>query len=203
MNHPENDVILASLKLFRAMRRCPPPPMDPPPAKPFGRPERPCAPAVGRLLACIDENPNVSSRDLCEYLDLRPSSLSELLSRAEAEGWILRSTDEEDRRIQRVDLSEKGRAFIEKMEEIRTKDLERKSACFTEEEKAQFCALCDKLSEHLESMSVGLPPRMHGPGRGPRPGFPPRREFPGAPEDPEGGEAEEGPRPFPRGRIRC
>ena len=30
MNHPENDVILASLKLFRAMRRCPPPPMDPP-----------------------------------------------------------------------------------------------------------------------------------------------------------------------------
>ncbi|MBR3430524.1 MAG: MarR family transcriptional regulator [Clostridia bacterium] len=170
MNHPENDVILASLKLFRAMRRCPPPPMDPPPAEPFGRPERPCAPAVGRLLACIDESPNVSSRDLCELLDLRPSSLSEILNRAESEGWILRSVDEEDRRIQRVELSPKGKAFVDEMEAARRQDLDRKSACFTEQEKAQFCALCDKLRVHLESLASDLPPR---PVRRPRPPFPP------------------------------
>ena len=74
----ENDVILAVLKLSRAMRRCTPPP--PPPAGLSGpegpgpdHPGRPapCAPAVGRLLACVAENPNVSSRDLCEILDLR------------------------------------------------------------------------------------------------------------------------------------
>ena len=97
----ENDVILAVLKLSRAMRRCTPPP--PPPAGLSGpegpgpdHPGRPapCAPAVGRLLACVAENPNVSSRDLCEILDLRPSSLSEILSRAESEGWITRTVDE-------------------------------------------------------------------------------------------------------------
>lgn len=179
----ENDVILAVLKLSRAMRRCTPPP--PPPAGRSGpegpvpdHPGRPatCAPAVGRLLACVAENPNVSSRDLCEILDLRPSSLSEILTRAESEGWITRTVDEADRRVQRVNLSSGGRSFIEQMEAAREKDLERKTACFTEEEKAQFCALCDRLSSHLESLALDLPefpPRPEQPPRRPRKPFPP------------------------------
>ncbi len=210
----ENNVILAVLKLSRAMRRCPPPPA-----------EHPFPPAVGRLLACVAENPHVSSRDLCEFLDLRPSSLSEMLSRAESEGWITRVTDEEDRRIQRVDLSEKGKDFIGKMENARLEDLERKTSCLTEEEKVQFCALCGKLSAHLESLAVGLPPRMPRPPRGPRgphgrgafgrpgkPGFPepPEAEDPESPEPPETSDSPEEPdnpfRPsdrFPKGRILC
>ena len=179
----ENDVLLAVLKLSRAMRRCTPPP--PPPAGLSGpegpgpdHPGRPapCAPAVGRLLACVAENPNVSSRDLCEILDLRPSSLSEILTRAEREGWITRTVDEADRRIQRATLSSAGRSFIERMEAARKKDLERKTACFTEEEKAQFCALCDRLSSHLESLALDLPefpPRPEQPPRRPRKPFPP------------------------------
>ena len=187
----ENDVILAVLKLSRAMRRCTPPP--PPPAR-HPRPEgpgpdhpgrpAPCAPAVGRLLACVADNSHVSSRDLCELLDLRPSSLSEMLSRAESEGWITRTVDEADRRVQRVDLSEKGKSFIEKMEAARQKDLERKTSCFTEEEKAQFCALCDRLNAHLESLALDLPE------------FPPRPDPEQPPQKPR--------RPFPpKGRIKC
>ncbi len=186
----ENDVILAVLKLSRAMRRCAPPP--PPPGPPFpgnpgdregfpgpGHPCRPVGGSAGRLLACIAENPNVSSRDLCEILDLRPSSLSEMLARAEKEGMITRTVDAADRRIQRVDLSPKGKSFIDGMEAARKKDAERKTACFTEEEKAQFCALCNRLSEHLESLALDLPEQM------PRPERPSRRPLP------------------PEGRIRC
>ena len=223
----ENNVVLAVLKLSRAMRRCPPPPA-----------EHPFPPAVGRLLACVAENRRVSSRDLCEFLDLRPSSLSEMLARAESEGWITRTTDEDDRRIQRVDLSEKGEAFIAKMEEARKKDLERRTSCFTEEEKAQFCALSDRLSEHLESLAAGMPDRPFRRPRCPRrpdfpggpgcrrdpgfpggPGFPEEPDFPeppvnpGKPETaapgktPESTEAPEGSRGRfrmpPEGRIRC
>ena len=50
MNNLDHDVILASLKLARAMRRCPP-----------ERGESPFPPAVGRLLACAAENPGVSA----------------------------------------------------------------------------------------------------------------------------------------------
>ena len=177
----ENDVILAILKLSRAMRRCAPPPSwRPAPDGPAPEhPGRPMGGSVVRLLACVAENPRVSSRDLCEILDLRPSSLSEMLARAERENWIIRTVDEEDRRIQRVDLSPKGQAFIAEMEAAREKDAARKTACFTEEEKAQFCALCNRLSEHLESLSLDLPERP------PRPDRPPRKPFP------------------PEGRMRC
>lgn len=177
----ENDVILAILKLSRAMRRCAPPPSwRPAPDGPAPEhPGRPMGGSVGRLLACVAENPRVSSRDLCEILDLRPSSLSEMLARAERENWIIRTVDEEDRRIQRVDLSPKGQAFIAEMEAAREKDAARKTACFTEEEKAQFCALCNRLSEHLESLSLDLPEQS------PRPDRPPRKPFP------------------PEGRMRC
>ena len=83
------DVILACLKLSRAMRRCPP--QQGPHPHPF-------PPAVGRLLECAAANPGVSSRELCEALDLRPSSLSEILARAEHDGLLSRTVDEKDRR---------------------------------------------------------------------------------------------------------
>ncbi len=104
MSNIDFDVILASLKLARAMRRCPP-----------ERGEHPFPPAVGRLLTCTAENPGVSSRELCELLDVRPSSLSEMLARAEADGLLTRAVDEEDRRIQRSYLSEKGQRIISDM----------------------------------------------------------------------------------------
>ena len=172
----DSDVILASLKLARAMRRCPP-----------ERREYPFPPAVGRLLLCASENPGVSSRELCELLDLRPSSLSEMLSRAESEGFLTRTVDEADRRIQRVSLTEKGIRAIREMENARNEEARKKTACFTEEEKKQFCALCDKLSAWLERLSLDLPedrpmPPPRGPGsdrpdRPDRPHFPPGTRF--------------------------
>ena len=188
MNH-DVEVILASLKLARAMRRCPPP----------ERSGHPFPPAVGRLLDCAAKNPGVSSRDLCEMLDLRPSSLSEMLARAEADGLVTRAVDEADRRIQRITLSEKGQKLIADMEAARDQDAQKKTSCFTEEEKVQFIALANKLSEHMERLSLDLPedrrlpPRPfppHGPGprRGPEDEEP---EFPGRPPFP------------PKGRIRC
>ena len=170
----ENNVILAVLKLSRAMRRCAPPP--PPPVKPDAKEPGPipCPPAIGRLMACIAENRNISSRDLCEILDLRPSSLSEMLARAESDGLIIRTADEKDRRMQRIQLSPKGQEMFDEMEAGRKKDLDRKTACFTEEEKKQFCALCDKLCRHLETLVPEAPERHPHPG----PGRPPRRPLP-------------------------
>ena len=187
------DVILAVLKLARAMRRCPP-----------ERREYPFPPAVGRLLVCAADNPGVSSRELCELLDLRPSSLSEMLSRAEADGFLTRSVDETDRRVQHITLTEKGRRAVEEMEAARNQEARQKAACFTEEEKQQFCALCDKLSSHLERLALDLPEgMMPPPPPGPRPDFEPPfpPPFPGA----DGGKPEKPKRPRinPNARIKC
>jgi len=207
MMNRENDVILAALRLARAMRRCPPDRRD------FAFP-----PAAGRLLECVAANSNVSSRELCEMLDVRPSSLSEMLARAESEGWVTRTVDEGDRRIQRVALSEKGREIVTRMREAREADYAKKTACFSEGEKAAFCALCNRLSDHIESLASDVPESMRRPphpGRPFRPdgneGFPPRPPFPAPPENPQeksGDEDEPAPKPrkplFPGDvRIKC
>ena len=187
MNKLDHDVILASLKLARAMRRCPP-----------ERGEAPFPPAVGRLLACAAENPGVSSRELCELLDIRPSSLSEMLSRAEAEGLLTRAADEEDRRVQHITLSPKGSKLISDLEAARDRDAQKKTACLTDSEKEQFVALCNKLSEHIERLALDLPEDRRMPP--PPPGFhhPPFKDLP---ED----DGPKGPRPpFPKPeRFKC
>ncbi len=188
----DSDVILSFLKLSRAMRRCPPQ------HGPF-----PFPPAVGRLLECAAANPGVSSRELCEALDLRPSSLSEILTRAENDGLLSRTPDENDRRVQRVSLTAKGSELVTRMETARNEDAKKKTSCLTEEEKDIFCSLCGRLSEHIEKLALDLPEGMM-PGRpGPHPG-------PGEPECPrrpgEGRPGPDGPGcpPFPPGgRFRC
>ena len=176
MTNLNNDVMIASLKLARAMRRCPP-----------ERGAHPFPPAVGRLLACAAENPGVSSRELCEILDLRPSSLSEILSRAEADGLLTRAVDESDRRVQRISLSEKGQKAVADMEAARDLDARKKTACFTDAEKEQFIALCEKLSGHIERLALDLPedrrmPPPPPPGPGPHCG--PRRPEDDRPDNP-------------------
>ena len=194
MMNKDAEVILAILKLERAMRRCPPP-----------RGDFPFPPAIGRLLGCAAENPGVSSRELCEILDVRPSSLSEMLSRAEADKLLTRTVDEEDRRIQRITLSDLGRRLVSDMEAARNLDAGKKTACLTEAEKEQFCAFCNRLSEHMEKLALDLPegcpppPRGRGPVPGPD-GEPPCFRF--RPED----RPEKTPRPRrpfpPEGKIK-
>ena len=142
----QDDVILAVLQLSRALRRCPP-----------ENKRSPFPPAVIRLLKCIEQNSGVSSRELCELLDLRPSSLSELLARSETAGLLTRTPDETDRRIQHVTLTERGHEIISLMEEARQADYQRKTSCFTAAEAHQFCELSRRLSSHLESIAPEQP----------------------------------------------
>ena len=177
------EVMLSVMKLYRAMRRVPP-----------ERRRLPFPPGVASMLLCVAGNPGISSRDLCEMMDLRPSSLSEMLARAEKEGWILRAADEKDRRIQHVSLSGRGQDMVDVMNADRRADAEMKTACFTEAEKEQFVTLCDRLSTHLEALASDAPHERlkpsRAPGALPPPGFPEGPDFPPFPEEkPDAGEA--------------
>lgn len=52
-------------------------------------------------------------------LDVRPSSLSEMLSRLESQGDILRRRDEKDARISHIWLTEQGRQQIQRHNQTR------------------------------------------------------------------------------------
>ena len=137
-----NDVTKSVLKLMRAMRR-----------RPMHELEFP--PAVGRMLMALREHDGAAPSELCEIMDVRPSSMSELLGRMEANGLITRVSNEADSRATKVFLSESGKDAVGRIEKRFFEEDAKLAACFTEEETAEFCALCDKLSAHLESDVFG------------------------------------------------
>ena len=157
------DVIFAVMKLTRSMRRRPP------------RHEEGFGPGMGHQLAVLAENEGVSSRELSELLDIRPSSLTEMLTRMESEGLVIRTTDPDDRRVSRVSLTDKGRELAAKMKAEHEERVARTNACFTEEEAKTFCRMCERLGAHLEALAKEdgedpekgdfmppPPPHMHG-----------------------------------------
>ena len=137
-----NDVTKSILKLMRAMRR-----------RPVHEHEFP--PAIDRMLMTLREHDGAAPAELCEIMDVRPSSMSELLGRMEENALITRVNDETDRRATKVLLSEGGKDAVERIETRFHEENAKLATCFTEEEIAEFCTLCDKLSAHLESDVFG------------------------------------------------
>ena len=146
----KNDIMKSVLKLMRAMRRRP------------MHPDREVPPAVGRVLMTLQTKDGASPAELCEVMDVRPSSMSELLGRMEESGYITRTVNEADKRATKVFLNDSGKAVVERIESRFREDYERMTACFSEEELARFCELCDKLSAHLESLPEAENCRPHG-----------------------------------------
>ena len=137
-----SNVVESTFKLMRALRR----------KAPMG--ERHVPPTVGKLLVYLEANDGAISSQLCEFLDIRPSSLSELLTKMEGHELIEKKTSDEDKRMTQIFLSEKGKEKAKQIAENRSRTEAEFSECFSEEEKEQFCALAEKLAQHLETSSA-------------------------------------------------
>ncbi len=106
----------------------------------------------GRLLSLLSEHDGITSHELAELLDVRPSSLSEMLGKLTEEELIVRIPDENDKRVSHISLSKKGRELLTEIESERQEDANRITACFTDEEIESFSVLCDKLCAHLDEL---------------------------------------------------
>ncbi len=60
------------------------------------------------LLLLLLDNDAISMRDLASLLDIRLPSLSQWLDRLVEEGEVTRKRDEDDKRVVRISLTEKG-----------------------------------------------------------------------------------------------
>ena len=174
-NEKNYDVMRSAFGIARALKRRPP--------------HAPHAlhPGMERTLMEIAKNDGISSGELCEILDVRPSSLSEMADKMAERGLIEKKDAEEDKRITKIWRTELGKAQAEQIEKSRTEAIAALTSCFTEEEAKQFCELADKLAEHLKSLSEGEEkPEGFGP-HGPHGHFGP---------GPFGGPGHHMPRPF-------
>lgn len=131
------------LRLVRVMRR---------------RPAEPGHQSRGnrKLMRIIAANSGASSRELADMMDIRPSSLTEMLNKLEESGIVVRTRDEKDLRVVRVSISELGAEELKRHKEAKRQYIDILAEGLDEEEQKVFCGLCDRLAERAENQSNKL-----------------------------------------------
>lgn len=122
----------------------------------------------GLVLRILAEEDGLAQSEITEKLDIRPSSLGELVTKLERSGYVERRQNENDKRVINVFLTEKGREAESKFANPRRAAAKSWFAGLTEEEKTELSQLLEKA---IASMEASLEKNGNtGPESGP--GFP-------------------------------
>ncbi len=105
----------------------------------------------GKILSILKEKSEMDRRELEEKLSISRQGLTELLSKLEKNGLILRTPSETDRRVTVIRLTEQGRAAAEEAEE-RVHPLTGLLDCLNPEEQTLFSSYLERI---LESQRAG------------------------------------------------
>jgi len=95
----------------------------------------------GRILAVLKMKDGISTKDLSYLLGVRVSSLNELLSKLEKNGYVTREPSQQDKRVMLVRLTDKGRS-VEEPGDIDTDNI---FACLSNEEQQTFGEYLDRI----------------------------------------------------------
>jgi DNA-binding MarR family transcriptional regulator len=109
-----------------------------------------------RLLLLIAENDGVIQRDLAMGMDVRPSSMTEMLARMEQLGLIRREQDEKDQRVMHIFLTEQGKEVAEESRKTSTQMAEKLFEGLTPEETDEMLRLTEKLTAHLDALDSAV-----------------------------------------------
>ena len=114
-----------------------------------GMPMPPHRPMFGRerLLVLIGKSEGgVHQKDLLEKVHIGAPAMSELVSKLEDDGYIVRTVDPADRRATLLTLTEKGATRAAEVEDERALRFKAAFANLSEEEKETLAAILDKLT---------------------------------------------------------
>jgi len=103
------------------------------------------------LLLLVLQNDGSSQRDLAEQLDVRPSSMTEMLTKLEHNNLIERKQDDKDQRVMRIYLTEQGKEAAEKIAANKDALAESFFLALSEDEQEQLLILIEKLCTGLEA----------------------------------------------------
>jgi DNA-binding MarR family transcriptional regulator len=117
--------------------------------KTFENKERSITRVQWLLLRYLYSEPERSIGQLAAHLDVRQSTMSQMLDRLEKVDLIVRRTDSQDARIKLVELTSAGISFIRQTEETWMEALAEPFAYFSAQERQALVSLMEKLSQHL------------------------------------------------------
>lgn len=98
------------------------------------------------LLVELWKKDGLTNAEIAELLDIRPSSVTAQVKQLEEEGLVERVRDENDKRVSRVVLTEKGKAAEQNRNDFHDDLLENLFGALSEEEQETLKALLTKLN---------------------------------------------------------
>lgn len=101
------------------------------------------------LLRHLERNGSCTIGELAEHLDVRSSTMSQMVDRLEKNGIVFRASNQKDARVKTVGLSEKGKKIIQEREMLWVDSLAQPFQNFSTEEKETLLNLMDKLVSHI------------------------------------------------------
>lgn len=102
-----------------------------------------------RLLNILSHEPNISQIEISERMDISPASVAVTIKKLEKSGYLSRTVDEKDNRVNKIILTEKGNEIV-KHSQIMFNEIE--SAMFegfSKEEMELTTVLLEKISQNL------------------------------------------------------
>lgn len=115
-----------------------------------------------RILSVLSRHGSMSQRELQETLGVQSGSLSEILSKIESNGYLIRNKSESDRRQTNVSLTDSGKEAAGEMDHCHEKNASDMFCSLTEEEKTELSGLLKKV---LDDWEVKRREEGHGCGR--------------------------------------
>lgn len=98
-----------------------------------------------RCLLYLDRNGSINQKDLAEQLSIRPSSVSDILSKLEQKGFIQKTPSDTDKRITIITLTDKGTEEVKRIRKDRAKAHKEMLTDLSESDKESFYAILQKI----------------------------------------------------------
>lgn len=98
-----------------------------------------------KALATLATNEGVSQKRLAELIEIDPMSLVRILDRMEADGWVERRSDPEDRRARSLVVTERARPIIDRIWRIASETRAEALAGLSEEERSRLVDLLERV----------------------------------------------------------
>lgn len=106
-------------------------------------------PGQPKLLALIKENEGIPQKELAEKNCVKPSTITEMLNKLEANKYVTRVPDDTDKRIMRIYLTEEGRITADQSIQFMKALTNKLFDGFTDEELKIYSKLTDKIKYNL------------------------------------------------------
>lgn len=112
--------------------------------------------ARGLLLFLESKGDGLTNSEIAESFSIKPASVSAMVKQLEQEDFVYRLTDENDKRISRIYLSDNGKKALKKLHSNVDKATEVLFSSLSREEQDQLLILLNKLEVSLEDDTEGL-----------------------------------------------